>query len=32
MGLEKDDDFARRRLFPGEAWVEETWIVKMGRG
>jgi hypothetical protein len=30
LGLERDDDFARRRLLPGENTGPETWMVKLG--
>lgn len=29
-GLEKDDDFAKKRLFPTEEECAETWVIKMG--
>jgi hypothetical protein len=29
-GLERDDDYAKKRLLPGEDLAEETWVVRMG--
>ena len=29
-GLEKDDDFAKLRLLPGDKSIPETWVVKFG--
>ena len=29
-GLEKDDDYAKKRLFPTEQECAETWVVRMG--
>jgi len=31
MGLEKDKEFEKKRLLPGEAACPETWVVKFGR-
>jgi hypothetical protein len=30
-GLEKDDEFEKKRLLPGGAGVAETWVVKFGK-
>jgi hypothetical protein len=29
-GLDRDDDYAKKRLLPGEDLAEETWVVRMG--
>lgn len=29
-GLDREDDFARRRLLPGGEECEETWVVRFG--
>ena len=29
-GLEKDDDFVKLRLLPGDKSIPETWVVKFG--
>ncbi|KAG1725425.1 uncharacterized protein EDB91DRAFT_92266 [Suillus paluster] len=30
-GLEKDEDFEKKRLLPGSAGVAETWVVRFGK-
>jgi len=30
-GLEKDDEFEKKRALPGSAGVAETWVVKFGK-
>jgi len=29
-GLEKDDDYVKLRLLPGDKSIPETWVVKFG--